>query len=335
VKILTPGGEIAPGGSDLVQLRLEERVTALPTQKLIIRSYSPQITIGGGTILDIAPAKHRGRDIAETREFLTQLRSAVAVDTQWLEALIESKGSSGASPGELRSRTGLAESRIKAAVEKLARKKAVVHLGPLLISPAVFAALRQDVLGRLHTFHRTDPLAKGQTREALQDSIGIRSDILNGVLELLVAEGQIVVDADTLRLTSHISELTGDDKKVSDALVRIYSEAKLEVPRLEEALQAATAGTSVASVHAKKLLKLLLARGEIVKVTDEFYFSRSALDDAVKDIRTFAESTKERLIDVPKFKELTGISRKYAIPLLEHFDAERITRRVGDERVVI
>ena len=82
-------------------------------------------------------------------------------------------------------------------------------------------------------------------------------------------------------------------------------------------------------------MQLVVSRGELVKATDEFYFSRGAIDDTVKTLEEYAATSTDRLIDVPKFKELTGVSRKYAIPLLEYFDGENVTRRAGDRRVII
>jgi len=336
VKVLNAIGENPPGDRDLIQLRLEEPVAAIPTQRLILRSYSPQITIGGGPILDISPPKHRGRDIARARESLKKLGSAIKCDAEWLQLLIEHSGSKGVSLSDIRTRTALSKKVITAAVSQLVSKKSVIDLGSVFISPAVFAALRQAALGGLHTFHATDPLAKGMTRESLAEKLGgITPEILNGVLLRLTGEGQVVVEGESVRLSSHVSELTGDDAKVTEALKRIYALADLEVPRLDEAMQTAMAGINTTANHAQKLLKLLLSRGEIVKVTDEFYFSRAAIDGVVASLRAFAGATTDRLIDVPKFKELTGVSRKYAIPLLEYLDAERITRRVGDKRVII
>jgi selenocysteine-specific elongation factor len=87
--------------------------------------------------------------------------------------------------------------------------------------------------------------------------------------------------------------------------------------------------------HARKVLQLLLDSGELIAATKELLFHRNALDDTIKKIAEYAAQTPGRLIDIAVFKELTGISRKYAIPLLEYFDRERITRRAGDKRLVL
>ena len=138
----------------------------------------------------------------------------------------------------------------------------------------------------------------------------------------------------TLSNASDIT-LTDDEAKFVEQLTKIYADAKLEVPRLDEAIAAATSGIRVSTAETRKLVQLLVSRGQIVKATDEFYFSRGAIDDTIKKLQDYAATTPDRLIDVPKFKELTGVSRKYAIPLLEYLDGEGVSRRAGDKRVII
>jgi selenocysteine-specific elongation factor len=173
-------------------------------------------------------------------------------------------------------------------------------------------------------------------REALLDNIrSVPVELSAAVLVNLAIAETIVQQAEGFRLASHASDLIGDDAVVTERIVKIYTDAGLEVPKLDEVLASAISGTKVQGAHARKLLHLLISRGEIVKATEEFYFARLAIDETISKLRNYAASTADRLIDVPKFKELTGVSRKYAIPLLEYFDGERVTRRAGDKRVII
>ncbi len=93
--------------------------------------------------------------------------------------------------------------------------------------------------------------------------------------------------------------------------------------------------TKLNKERARKIFQLLLNSGEIVKVSEDFYFTKQAIDRLIQNVKEFAARTTDRLIDVAKFKDIAGISRKYAIPLLEYFDRERITRRAGDKRLVL
>ena len=145
----------------------------------------------------------------------------------------------------------------------------------------------------------------------------------------------IVLEKETIRLSSHKTEFSPAESALSEKILATYKNAGLEVPKLEDALAESMAGTNFTRQDARKFFQLFLDSGEIVKVTDEFYFARKAIDDLIELLRQFAAKTNDRLIDVPKFKELAGISRKYAIPLLEYFDREHITSRAGDKRLIL
>ena len=130
-------------------------------------------------------------------------------------------------------------------------------------------------------------------------------------------------------------ELSADEKLLRERLEKIYKTAKLEVPKLDDALSEAIGNTKQKRATARKIFQLLLNSGEILKITDEFYFARNEINILIEKLRAFAAQSSDKLIDVPKFKDIAGISRKYAIPLLEYFDRERITRRAGDKRLIL
>jgi selenocysteine-specific elongation factor len=336
VQVLNEDAEIKPGERDLVQLRLESPVAALPTQRLVIRSYSPQLTIGGGTILDIAPPKHRRRDVAATRDFLTNVASTAGDDVAWLRVLIEGSALHGMSLADLRSRIGLTDARLTTALEALVDDSSIKEGGGCYVSTEIFARIEDTLIGALEAFHKAEPLAGGLSREALLAKLrGVPAELSAAVVVGLTVGGRVTQGPDGFALASHSTQLTPEEQDCLDRLSRIFADAKLEVPRVDEALTSAASGNRVSTADARKLLQLLVTKGEIVKVTNEFYFSRAVIDEMTSRLRDHADSTSDRLIDVSKFKELTGVSRKYAIPLLEYLDAERITRRLGDKRVVI
>lgn len=336
VQVLNDRAEIAPGDGDLVQLRLESPVAALPGQRLIIRSYSPQVTIGGGTIVDISPPKHRRRDIAAAQQSLYRLADVLENDTGWLLVLIENSAVRGMTLSDLRSRTGLMDMRLTTGLETLIEDGSIKEGGGRYVSSERFAAIGEDLLAGLAAFHKAEPLAPAMPREALLDKFRtVPPELSAAVLVRLTVSEKIEQESDGFSLASHSTKLEGDDAKVSERISKIYSDARLEVPRLDEALSDAMAGTRISAAEARKLLQLLVSKGEIVKATDDFYFARTAIDDLIAKLKQYAATAPDRLIDVAKFKELTGVSRKYAIPLLEYLDGERITRRAGDKRVII
>ena len=122
---------------------------------------------------------------------------------------------------------------------------------------------------------------------------------------------------------------------MSARILDVYKTAQLEVPKLDDVLETSIAGTKFTKPDARKFLQLFLDSGEIVKVSEEFYFLKSEIDQLGEKLRHFAATTSDRAIDMAQFKDLAGVSRKYAIPLIEYFDRERVTVRAGDKRVVL
>jgi len=145
--------------------------------------------------------------------------------------------------------------------------------------------------------------------------------------------GVFVSEKEIVRFRDHTRELSDDDARIRDALEKIYRDAGLAAPALSEAFE--KAGIKSSDQRGRKLLQLLLDSATLVKVHGEMFFHRAALDELIRKLHSYAASTPERVIDVSAFKELAGVSRKYAIPLLEHFDRDRVTRREGDKRIIL
>ncbi len=160
-------------------------------------------------------------------------------------------------------------------------------------------------------------------------------EIFKTTLVYLERENKIVAEKDYIRLAAHNLELSAEEELLRERLRKIYKNAKLEVPKLEDALSDSVSGTKSDKTHARKIFQLLLNSGEIVKISEEFYFAKPEIENLTVKIRRFASDSADRLIDVAKFKDIAGTSRKYAIPLLEFFDREKITRRAGDKRLIL
>jgi selenocysteine-specific elongation factor len=203
-----------------------------------------------------------------------------------------------------------------------------------LIAATVFAGLLSRTAAVVETFHKRDSLAAGISREALRESVFryLPMSSFTAVLSVLEKDGKIAVEKDTVRLAGYHTDLSPVEKQVSDSILSIYSLAGVEPPKLDEVLAKAN---GMPLSEAKKLFQMLVKRGEIIKVTDEFYFAAPAIDDLTAAMRKYADLTTDRVIDVARFKEIAGVSRKYAIPLLEYFDRTRVTMRAGDKRVVL
>jgi selenocysteine-specific elongation factor len=244
VYVLNESAQIPAGERGQVQLRLEAPTTAIPSERFILRSYSPQSTIGGGVVLDVLPQKHRRRDVTEAVSFLTDLSHALGDDRRWIELLVTSSGSHGMSLQKVRERTGLIDLRIATALEQAVREGAVREGGGCYVSAGTFAEIETRLLSALEKFHKSQPLAPAMTREALLDDLRVVPVELSAavLVNLAIAE-KIVQEAEGFRLASHTSELAGEDAIVIERISRIYADAGLEVPKLDEVLKAATDGT--------------------------------------------------------------------------------------------
>ena len=324
-------GSIPPGGSAIVQLRLEEPMTALPGDRFIIRSYSPQATIGGGVIVDALPEKHRLRD----NTALARLRQLEAVDlAERVAVFIEMAGAHGMSEAEIAARTGATDEQIAAIARELIEngRSLEVTVAPLvLLSNESYSVLANRVIEMLAEHHRREPLSLGVSREEVRDRIfgQVRPEIFRAVIARLAEEGKVTPERDALKLAAHRPALTDSEESAKESLETAFKAAGLQAGTLEEI----AAATGTRTELARKLYTLLAAEGCLVRIGD-FVFHVDSIDDLKARVR--ARKRLNSRIDVAVFKEITGgLTRKYAIPLLEYLDRERITRRIGNEREIL
>lgn len=337
VQVLNESNEIKQGEKDFVQLRLEIPVASVPNERFILRSYSPQITIAGGKILDNSAAKHKRKEFENVRKFLENLIESENDKTKQIKLYLEKYKQNGASFADLQARTAWRKEILQKALAENIEKTAVIKADDYFIARTPFDDLKAKTLSKIEDFHKRESLAKGILRETLREKIfaHLPPEIFKTVLSNLEKENKIAAEKDIIRLASHSLELSSDEKLLREQLLKIYTAANLEVPKLEDALQNALKNTKSDANHARKIFQLLLNSGEIVKITDEFYFTKTSIEDLIEKLKEFSATSSDKLVDVPKFKDIAGVSRKYAIPLLEYFDREKITRRAGDKRLIL
>lgn len=335
VQVLNEEGEIQKGEKDFVQLRLETQVVTTPAERFIIRSYSPQITIAGGRVLDALAQKHRRKDAENVRKYLQNLIEADK--TGQVKLYLETAGERGATFADLQARTGLRREILQKAIAGNIEKKALVETESFFVARTPFENLKMKTLREIENYHRREPLAKGILRETLREKIfaHLPPEVFKITLQFLEKENKIAAEKDIVKVAAHNLELSSEEKTLRENLSKIYRAAKLEAPKLEDVLHESTVGTKLSRETARKIFQLLINAGEVVKVTEEFYFGAETIGELVEKMKDFADRSPERLIDVAAFKDIAGVSRKYAIPLLEYFDRERITRRAGDKRLIL
>lgn len=334
--VVLDGKEIAPGTRGYAQLRLADPGLFLPGDRFILRQFSPVVTIGGGIVLDNQPVKHRLNDSAV-------LRSLELMETGDAPARLEilARASGEINLAAAVARTGWRPEEALRVGKRLESEKHLVILGQppsVFVHGEHFADLKRNVLAHLEAFHAANPLMDGLSKEDLRGRMATRVagaahlpsvGIFNALLQALAAEKKLEVRGETVLLAGRGIQLTQEESAAKDQIGRAFEKAGLAVPSAKEVLE----GLRVDRARSEKLLRILLKEGTLVKVTEELIFHVAALK-SLREIVARRKAQSNR-INVTVFKELTGLTRKYAIPLLEYLDRERVTRREGDERIIL
>jgi selenocysteine-specific elongation factor len=333
--VMPDRGEIAPGASALVQLRLDEPVVALPGQRFILRGFASIAgrgrTVAGGRVLAVAPRRRRrGRP-----EELEQLRALAGAEPDpRVEAVLAMAGPAGLPEPRLAGRTGLPPKALAGCLERLsARGEAVLfdRERRAWASGRVARELAERLRAAVQAFHRQRPLATGVGREELRGRLPPVTDprLFQRLLAQLAEKGELRVEGDLVGAPEHVAAAGGSGgaalkARVAEALRR----GGLTPPALAEL--AATAGASAADLAA--VLKLLLAEGAVVRVSPELWCDAAAVAGLRQRLVEYLRARRE--ISTQEFKELVGATRKHVIPLAEYFDREKVTLRVGEKRVL-
>ncbi|HEY6267311.1 MAG TPA: selenocysteine-specific translation elongation factor [Candidatus Acidoferrum sp.] len=323
--------ELPPGGSALANLKLQDEVLVLPGDRFIVRQFSPVVTIGGGAVLDALARRPMLRDTGRAA-FLETLERG---NHEEILAAMAERALLGLGYEEIIARTGWMETEIQEALEKLrgtARVKIVSSEPLLLVSEKLFEDVRKKIVDKVERFQKENPLLPGILREDLRASLGkrVRSETFRAALEELVAQKKLDAPGELVKKAGSEIALLPEEAKAKEQIEAAFASAGLAVPTVKEVL----AKLAVESKRAEKLLQILLREKSLVRVSPELVFHCQALAHLKEQLAVYKKAKGDR-ISVPLFKELTGITRKYAIPLLEYLDRERVTRRAGDERVIL
>jgi selenocysteine-specific elongation factor len=322
---------LQPGSSGFAHIRMRDPVLLLPGDRFIVRQFSPVLTIGGGVVLD--PLIHRptARDTGRIGHLkILQSNNPAAALASMLQ-----RAPTGLAMQEIVARTGWNEDEVRnlagEAVQNGAAKRASAD--PLLLVPtAAFDEVRQKLLATIERFHKGNPLVPGMTREDLRASVGRRTkpETFRTAIDELSAENKLELQGDVVKRAGSSIKLDAEEVQAKAQIEAAFRDAGLAVPSVKEVL----ARLAVEPGRAERILQMLLREKNLVRVTPELIFHRDALAHLRDGLSTYKKA-KGASISVPIFKQLAGISRKYAIPLLEYLDRERVTRRAGDERVIL
>jgi len=318
--------QLQPGQSGLARLKLDDSLMLVPGDRFIVRQFSPVITIGGGVVLDALEPARRAK--AEERlAFVRALGSADALSV--LLVRVGRRGAEGLSISEAVAETGWLQAGVELRAAELVSSRKAARFGDILISASVAAQLRSSLKASVDAFHKANPLVAGISREELRERIGIGPEIFRGIEDSLVGDKQLEVAGDLVHGSGRGVVLRDEEAESKQRIEAAFATSGLKVPLLKDVL----ASLPVDKVRAQKIVTLLLRERVLVKVGDDLVFHRNALDELRKLI--VAQKAKTPRLNIVAFKDLIGVTRKYAIPLLEYLDRERVTRRLGDERLIL
>jgi selenocysteine-specific elongation factor len=328
--ILFDRDTLAPGESAYVQLRLARPVLLLPGDPFVLRTYSPQATLGGGTVLDPAPPRRRRRS-AEALELLCAVESGA--DQERIRLLVESSLLSGISVQEMVNRSGMSGKRIEAALAPLLSSGAVLQVVKeprIFLGRDAFASLKQRLSDELKEYLAENPMQEGIGKEELKSRIPKRSDsrFFGPVLASLEKDGLALSDREIVRLPGHKAGVRRDQAELHGMLEEALKKGWMEAPTVKELCELLGCSEKQLLDHAN----LLAREGKAAKIKPDVFYAPGAVAEIREKLVAHLKENGE--ITPPQFRDLTGLSRKFMIPLLEYFDQEKVTLRVGDKRVL-
>jgi selenocysteine-specific elongation factor len=315
--------QLAPGGETFARLKLPAPALLLPGDRFIVRQFSPVVTIGGGVVLDPAPILRM-----PGHENFMQILADGSPETV-LSARIARRAHAGISMSQLVAETGWTREFLEAHLAQNLKAMRVLRVGELFVDALAMVRLQQSIVKSVTEFHKRNSLVGGFAKEALREQVKASAEVFAAALGRLAREKNIETTGELVRLPGQGVVMKDEEAESKEKIEAAFASAGLRVPALHEVIS----GLKVDKSRAQKIVTLLLRDKMLVKVSDELVFHRSALEQLRRLVA--AQKTKSPKMDVATFKELTGVSRKYAIPLLEYLDRERVTKRVGDAREIL
>ncbi len=323
--------EVEPGESTFAQFILDKPVAALAGDRFVIRSYSPIETIGGGIILNPVPKKYRRKARRRAARLLKELK--ILSRSERVEWHIDKSGFEGIGIYELQVKTAIYGSSLKSILDRYEKEETIYSFDSdksLYIHAIHLTEIKRIITEFIRNFHRQNPLKAGISKEVLFMSLPVKIDqrLFNLALQELVKDGVIKIEQDIVRDVHHSVKLTSEEDKIKREMEDIFLSSGLQPPYLRDVFEKIS-GTPE---QKQDIFLWMVSRGILVRVKDELVFHSSILADLREKLVKYLLNHGE--ISPASFKELSGTSRKYAIPLLEYFDREKVTLRVGDVRVL-
>lgn len=320
--------ELAPAQEAFAQLRFEHPVIVQHGDRFILRFYSPMETLGGGMILHPHPKRHKRAVLQESLTSLRVLEQGPLDDV--LALFISGKGLTGMEEPEAVGLIAADKQVVAAALASLAQKKLIQRIDKLYVHTSLLALLEKKVLDLVKLYHKDNPLKPGLDKEELKGMLRMRVSIkvLSLTVDGLVKKKQLEADNSKLRLPGFKAASSPVSDDIKNRIVDAIKKGGTQPPVREEL----PALFGITEKDAKDLLKLLAEEGRTVRINDSLHLDRDIVETIKSDLRRYLEEKKE--LTMAEFRDLAKTSRKFAVPLMEYFDSQKLTQRVGDKRVL-
>ncbi len=327
--VLLEAEEMLPGDKAFVQIVLSAPVVVLPGDRFVLRSYSPVGTIGGGMILDIQSPRHK-RMSAATVARLSVLKDGSVSDC--IQLYCREAGVRGMEFDALLRRCGRARQELLKELDGMTARGEITLVAkkPQFFSvPGIIGELYESALVQLRAFHESSPLVPGMRRQELLDRLASNIDprLFQWLLDRLAESGTMRVQQEFLSLPSHRPALQQGQQKLKDTVVRLYAGGGLMPPTRREVVE----NSGVREKELAEILQLLVREGVLVRLNDDLYYTAESMRDLTEQAVLFMRKHGE--LTIQGFKEQTGLTRKFLIPIFEYFDRTRLTIRMGDKRI--
>jgi selenocysteine-specific elongation factor len=318
---------LAPGGSALVQLRLETPTVAAKGDRFVLRFYSPMETMGGGAVIDPAPARrHRRFDAAVLANLTVKERGT---PEELVAEAVQRHGLTAVAPARIAVDLGLPATEVAELFAALRSRGEIVAIeGESGVHRHRLAAAEAQALGALEAFHAAQPMRAGMSREELRSRLSRQLDARGFTLILgrLEAAGEVVSEAGRVRRAGHEPRFTEGQARIVEALEGGLLRDPFNAPFYEDLV----AEAGLPRKAADEVWEALAENGTVVRISAGVFLHRQAVETAVARVREYLREHGQ--ITAAQFRDLVGTTRKYAVPLMEYLDAQRVTRRIGDYR---
>jgi selenocysteine-specific elongation factor len=323
---LTSGDTLRAADEQIIQVRADDAIVAGPGDHFIIRSLSPVLTIGGGTIVEALPHKLK-RSKPGVVEDIEERAAATGAAETFIEYAVKRPADGPAGAPDVAQRTKLPVERVQAVLDELVAAGRILPIPPRhFLHADTLAALGNDVADALARFHEEAPQSPGLSSDQLQERSGLAKNVLSAVVEHLVAGGTVTRREGRLALARHTVSLSSDEQRRLDRVEVVFRSDLFHPPTIHDVTDA----TGVPAQRVEQAVALLIEHGRLVRVAPDLVFHRDAIEEAKR--RLLDHFAHDERFESVKFKYLLDTTRKYALPLLDYFDRIGLTRRVHNTR---